>query len=213
MQLLYHCCQVYLGRKKMLKHYLTFPEHKIPPIQNNQSNGLIVNSFLFDELMKAVGSASQTERISMFLTEISNFVSKIRLFKPKILHTEKDSSHPSTEYYVDKNVSKILDLPEGLLQLNDRFADNYQQNNNKFSTYIEETNGPSDQISSLSNLQQQLGYNLNLFPQVNYDQISDNAVEAEALGKSNENDTITDLPHETPILDIPLDLFSFNNIK
>lgn len=197
----------------MLKHYIAFPEHKIPTIQNNQSNGLIVNSFLFDELMKVVGSASQTERISMFLTEISNFVSKISLFKPKILQTEQDSSHPNstlTEYYVDKNASKILDLPEGLLQLNDRaFDDNFQPNNNKFSTYIEETNGPSNQIPSLGNLQQRL----NLFPQVNYDQISDNAVEAEALGKSNENDTITDLSHETPILDIPLDLFSFNNIK
>ncbi|XP_055305101.1 uncharacterized protein LOC129569898 [Sitodiplosis mosellana] len=204
------CKKVYLGRKKMLKHYLAFPEHKIPPIQNNKThtNGHIVNSFLFDELMKAVGSASQTERISMFLAEISNFVSRVRLFKPKILHPEQ----ASTEYYVDKNVSKILDLPEGLLQLNDRaFDDNLQQNNNTFSTYIEETNGPSDQISSLSNLQQQLGYNLNLFPQVNYDQISDNAVEAEVLGKSNE--AITDLSHETPILDIPLDLFSFNNLK
>lgn len=202
----------------MLKHYLAFPDHKIPPTQNNQphTNGLTVNgtnSFLFDELMKAVGGASQTERISMFLAEISNFVNKIHLFKPKILHTEQ-GSHPSTEYYVDKNVSKILDLPEGLLQLNDRaFDDNCQQNNNKFSTYIEETNGSTEQHSSLSNLQQQLGYNLNLFPQVNYDQISDNAVEAEVLGKATENDTITDLPHETPILDIPLDLFSFNSIK
>lgn len=196
----------------MLKHYLSFPDHKIPPIQTNQShtNGQILNSFLFNELMKMVGSASQTERISMFLAEISNFVSKVRLFKPKIL----SGTHPSTEYYIDKNVSKILDLPEGLLQLNDRaFDDNCQQNNNTFSTYIEETNGPSDQMSSLSNLQQQLGYNLNLFPQVNYDHISDNAVEAEVLGKTNDDNPITDLPHETPILDIPLDLFSFNNIK
>lgn len=203
----------------MLKHYLAFPDHKITPPQNNytHTNGLVVNgtnSFLFDELMKAVAGVSQTEQISMFLAEISNFVSKVRLFKPKILHTEQ-GSHPSTEYYVDKNVSTILEMPEGLFHLNDRaFDDNFKQNNNTFSTYIEETNGPpSDQLSSLSNLQQQLGYNLNLFPQVNYDQISDNAVEAEVLGKPNENDNITDLPHETPILDMPLDLFSFNHIK
>lgn len=203
----------------MLKHYLTFPDHKTQdsllhtPSQFH-TNGRMVNgtnSFLFDELMKTVSQSTQTERISIFLAEVSNFVSKIRKFKSKILHTDQ-VSHPSTsEYYLDKNVSKVLDLPEGLHQLNDRaFDDQFQQKNQQFSTYIDER--PTTEILPLSNLQP-LGYNLNLFPQVNYDQISDNAVEAEVLGKSNGNDTISDLPHETPILDIPLDLFSFNGIK
>lgn len=207
----------------MLKHYLTFPDHKTQdslsrtPSQfhtNGLTNG--TNSALFDELMKSVSQSTQTERISIFLAEVSNFVSKVRKFKSKILHTDQ-VSHPSTsEYYLDKNVSKVLDLPEGLHQLNDRafdehFQQNNQQNNNTFSTYIDER--PTADISPLNSNLQPLGYNLNLFPQVNYDQISDNAVEAEALGESNGNDTISDLPHETPILDIPLDLFSFNGIK
>lgn len=207
----------------MIKHYLTFPDHKTQDGLSHtprqfHSNGRMVNgtnSFLFDELMKSLSQSTQTERISIFLAEVSNFVSKVRMFKSNILHTDQ-VLHPSTsEYYLDKNVSKILDLPEGLHQLNDRafdehFQQNNQQNNNTFSTYIDER--PTADISPMSNLQP-LGYNLNLFPQVNYDQISDNAVEAEALGKSNGSDTISDLPHETPILDIPLDLFSFNGIK
>lgn len=213
--------QVYLGRKKMLKHYLMFPDHKTPGQDSHaasqfQTNGLMVNggtnSALFDELMKIVGRAAQSERISIFLAEISNFVSKVHLFKPKILHMEQ-GSHTSTtsEYYIDKNVSKVLDLPEGLLHLNDRaFDDHFQTKNNMFSTYIDEMPATADISTlqpSLANLQP-VGYNLNLFPQVNYDQISDNAVEAEALGKSTVNAT-----PESPILDIPLDLFSFNGIK
>ncbi|XP_031632271.1 uncharacterized protein LOC116346389 [Contarinia nasturtii] len=209
------CKKVYLGRKKLLKHYIAFPDHK-DSIQKSQSqtNGLSngTNSFLFDELMKFVGRASQTERISMFLAEISNFVNTVHLIKPKILQTEQ-GTHPSTEYYVDKNVSKILELPEGLVQLNDKaFDDNVQQNNNTFGPYIKKDQPKClDRPTDISNLQP-LGYNLNLFPQVNevsYDQITDNAVEAE-LGKSSGNDSVGDLTHAT---DIPLDMFSFNNIN
>lgn len=203
----------------MLKHYLTFPDHKTQDSLSHtpsqfHTNGRMVNgtnSFLFDELMKTVSQSTQTERISIFLAEVSNFVSKVRKFKSKLLHTDQVSNPSTSEYYLDKNVSKVLDLPEGLHLLNDRaFDDQFQQKNQQFSTYIDDR--PTADISPLSDLQP-IGYNLNLFPQVNYDQISDNAVEAEVLGKSNGNDTISDLPHETPILDIPLDLFSFNGIK
>lgn len=188
----------------MLKHHSAFPDHKaaFPDIQA-KANVLMMNgtnSFLFDELIRAVGGAAQTERMSVFLTEISNFVNKISLLKSNLL--QLDTNSLATEYYLDKNVSKVLELPEGLLQLNDRaFDDHFQENNSTFSTYIEERK------SSVITPLQPLGYNLNL-PQVNYDQISDNAVEAEALGKSNGG-----LSHESPILDINLDLFSFNGIK
>lgn len=195
-----------------------FPDHKTQMQEishrSNQfhPNGRMANgtnSIVFDELMKIVGRGTQTERISIFLAEISNFVSNVRMLKPKILHSDQ-TPHPSTsEYYLDKNVSKLLDLPEGLHQLNDRaFDEQFQKNNTTFSTYIDDR--PTEDISSVNNLQP-LGYNLNLFPQVNYDQISDNAVEAEALRKTNGNDTINDLPHDSPILNIPLDLFSFND--
>lgn len=191
---------MYLGRKKMIKHFLAYPDHK-KPIQNNQphTNGLETNgtnSVLFDELMKIVSTASQKQRIHMFLAEISNFVNKVRFFKPKLLQTQ--GIYSSTEYYVDKNVSKVLDLTEGLLQLNDRaFDESFQQTNNTFNTF-------SSEVSPLE-------YNLNLFPQGNYDQISDNAVEAEVLGKSNESNTVTELSPETHILDISFRSITSNN--
>lgn len=157
----------------MLKHHLAFPDHKTPvPDISIKPNGLIANgtnSFLFDELINAVNGASQNEQISVFLTEISNFVNKVRLLKPKLL--QQDTNCLTSEYYLDKNVSKILELPEGLLQLNDS---TFQQNNSTFSSYVEERKSPDNTPL----------HHLNL-SQVNYDQISDNAVEAEALGKPN----------------------------
>lgn len=162
----------------MLKHHLAFPEHKSPvPDTPAKTNGLMANgtnSFLFDELINAVNGASQSEQISVFLTEISNFVNKVRLLKPKLL--KQDTNCLTSEYYLDKNVSKILELPEGLLQLNESA---FQQNNSTFSSYVEERKSPD-----ITPLHPPLGFNLNL-SQVNYDQISDNAVEAEALGKPN----------------------------
>lgn len=209
--------QVYLGRKKLLKHYLTFPDHKTP-IQGSlapgqfKTNGLMVNGTnhsLFDELMSIVGRASEPERISIFLAEISNFVGKIRLLKSKMLQMDPDSLASTSEYYLDKNVSKVLDLPEGLLHLNDRaFDNNFKQNNIMFRAYIEDRPSTDVSVQPTVNNIQPVAYNLNLFPQVNYDHITDNAVEAEALGES----TVNAAP-ESPILDIPLDLFSFNGIK
>lgn len=211
---------------------MAFPEHKAPAnrtLMSNQfqTNGGIINggsgigiggggtnSFLFDEMMKLISQTAQTERISIFLAEVSNFVSKLDALKSKIIHSNTMQSHhtSTSEYYLDKNVSKILDMPEGLHQLNDRaFDDNFQT---AFSTYIDDRPVPAMDISSLSHLPlQSLDYNLDHFPLVNYDQISDNAVEAEVLGKSNGTDGISDLQHENPILDISLDLFSFNGIK
>ena len=45
---------------------------------------------------------------------------------------------------------------------------------------------------------------------VDYNHISNNAVEAQALGKSNGIDSMSSLQHESPILNISLDLFPFN---
>ena len=163
---------MYLGRKKLLKHYLVFPEHKAPANQplissQFQTNGGIINgggsnSFLFDELMKLIGQTAQTERISIFLAEVSNFVRQVDALKSKIIHSNLMSHMTSTsEYYLDKNVSKILEMPEGLHQLNDRaFDDNFQTT---FSTYIDDR-PPSVDISSLANLPlQSLDYSLDHF--------------------------------------------------
>lgn len=90
----------------MLKHHLAFPDHKAP-VQETHSNGVMVNgtnSFLFDELMKVVGRASQSDRISTFLAEISNFVSTVRLFKTKILQTEQTPNILASEYYLGNNL-------------------------------------------------------------------------------------------------------------
>lgn len=209
-----------MGRKKLLKHYQAFPGHKVPanrPFISTQfqTNGGCINggggpnSFLFDELMKLIDRTAQTERISIFLAEISHFVSKVDALKTKIVHSNLNSHTTSkSEYYLDKNVSKMLEMEEGLHQLNDRAFDDKVQT--AFSTYIDDRPPSVDISSPLSNLPlQSLGYNLDHFPLVNYDQISDNAVCE--LGKSNGTDGIGDL--QNPILDISLDLFSFNGIK
>lgn len=213
---------MYLGRKKLLKHYQAFPEHNVPvnrPFISSQFqtnggciNGGRSNSFLFDELMKLISQTAQTERISIFLAEISNFVSKVDAFKSKIVHSHLNShtSNSTSEYFIDKNVSKMLEMQEGLHQLNDRAFDDKVQTT--FSTFIDDRTPSLDISSALSSLPlQSLEYNLDHFPLVNYDQISDNAVCE--LGKSNGHDGIGDLQHENPILDISLDLFSFNGIK
>lgn len=202
----------------MLKHFIAYPDHKtssdknflnIQPVNPNQfisddvsMNG--INSFLFDELMKVVGQATRTERISTFLSELSNFICKIRSCKPKLLHPNETTS----EYFLDKYVSKVFDLPVGQIRFDEKaFDEHSQRNDEKFVSFIDER--PVAELAALNNIQQ-LGYGLNLFQQVNYDQISDNAVEAEVLGKIHQH---PDATHETPILDIPLDLFSFNNIE
>lgn len=117
----------------MLKHHLAFPDHKAP-IQEAHTNGVMVsgtNSFLFDELMKVVGRASQSDRISTFLAEISNFVSTVRLFKPKILQTEQASNKLTSEYYLGKHFGSNFQF---ILILNDRnsFAHFDPQNEIKF---------------------------------------------------------------------------------
>lgn len=183
--------QVYLGKKKMLKHHLAFPDHKTPIRETHAPNQLLtpngsmangVNGSLFNDLMRIVGSASQSERISIFLSEISSFVSNVRTVWGK-LHLEQVPHLSTSEYYLDKNVSKVLDLPEGLFHLNiGAFDDYFQQNKAMFRTYVDEP--PIVDIASIADLPQ-IGYNLNLFPQVNYDQITDNAVEAEVLEKTD----------------------------
>lgn len=216
---------MYLGRKKLLKHYVTFPDHKTFDssshtqasnsshfdISETFTNG--AHSILFDELMKLIGQTLPGERVPTFLTEVSNFVYKIRSLKPKLIHSSSSGDHSGPEYYVDRNVARLLNLPEGRTQLDENAFDEHhlQEKEKPFSTFIDER--PINDLSSLSSNLQHLGYNLNLFPPVNYDHISDNAVEAEVLGEIHTNDTINDISHESPILDMNLDLFPFNNIK
>lgn len=125
--------QIYLGRKKLLKHYLNFPDHQCiadkalasqPTIQNHCSNDEPLNglqSFLFDELMKMVGQTAHTERIPRFLAELSNFTSKLRSLKSKLLYT----NGASTEHFIDKYVSKLFDLPEGNMNIDDKAFDEH----------------------------------------------------------------------------------------
>lgn len=72
-----------------------------------------VHSFLFDELMKVVGRSTQVERVPTFLYELSNFLCKVRSFRPKLMHTNGSS----TEHFLDRHVSRLFDLPEGLANL------------------------------------------------------------------------------------------------
>lgn len=216
--------QVYLGRKKLLRHYITFPDHKT--VENNSSHTQTSNSsnfdinepytngghsILFDELMKIVGQSLPGDRVPTFLNEVSNFVYKLKTLKSKLL--QPPTIHqPIAEYYVDKNVSKIMNLPDGQIQLNEKAFDEHsppESIDKTFSTFIDER--PTSNMSSMSSNLQSLGYNLNLFPpEVQYDHISDNAMEAEI----HQNDPIINvMPHDAQMLDMSLDLFSFDNIK
>lgn len=216
--------QVYLGRKKLLRHYITFPDHKTVHnsfhTQTSNSSNCDTNetytngghSLLFDELMKIVGDTLPGDRVPTFLNEVSNFVYKVRTLKSKLVQPSA-IDQPVAEYYVDKNVSKIMNLPDGRIQLNEKAFDEHSPPeivDKPFSTFIDER--PTSNMSSMSSNLQSLGYNLNLFPpeHVQYDHINDNAVEAEI----HPNDPIINvMPHDTPMLDMSLDLFSFDNIK
>lgn len=161
--------------------------------------------------MKIVGQTLPGDRVPTFLNEVSNFVYKLRMLKSKLLQPLA-IDQPIAEYYVDKNVSKIMNLPDGRIQLNEKaFVEHSptESIDKSFSTYIDER--PTSNMSSMSSNLQSLGYNLNLFPpEVQYDHISDNAVEAEI----HQNDPIINaMAHNTPMLDMSLDLFSFDNIK
>lgn len=220
--------QVYLGRKKLLKHYITFPEHKTQEnsfhSQTSNSSQIDLNesftngahSYLFDELMKMVTRVPNGERVPSFLAEVSNFVYKVRSLKSKLLSPKSmDIAEAVTpDFFVDKNVAKVLNIPEGRTQMNEHAFDEHsqeqqQQHDQSFSEFINDVDRPPSNMSSMSSNLQQLGYNLNLFPPVTYDHISDNAVEAEVLEKIHSNvDVINDMTHESQILD----LFSFNNL-
>lgn len=211
--------QIYLGRKKLLKHYFNFPDHRTTNDDGFQStrvnqisiaesppniNG--IHSFLFDELMKVVGQTSQMERIPTFLYEVSNFLCKLRSFKSKLMHT----NGTTTEHFLDKHVSKLFDVPEGLVNLDTEAFDEHSHNNtNMLLDRFTESQAANDLSAAIANLTD-LDYGLNLFNPVGYDQISHNSIEAEVLAKLNEGPVTT---QNTPILDIPMDLFSFDNIK
>lgn len=212
-----------MGRKKLLRHYNTFPDHKtVDNSSHNQtsnSSNFDINepytngghSILFDELMKIVSQTSPGDRVPTFLNEVSNLVYKLRTLKSKLLQPSA-IDQPIAEYYVDKNVSKIMNIPDGRTQLNEKAFDEHSSPeimNKPFSTFIDER--PTSNMSSMSSNLQSLGYNLNLFPpEVQYDHISDNAVEAEI----HQNDPIINaMPIDTPMLDMSLDLFSFDNLK
>lgn len=210
----------------MQKHHLAFPNHKTPTRENSQhtqtsnfvpfnSHEILMNganSFLFDELMKMVNQTAQSKRVSTFLTELSNFLYKVKTLKSKLLDTKSPASAIS-EYYMDKGVCNVFDMIEGNIQLNDNAFDSEFELNEKIFSSIMNEQAVVNDLSSLTSHLPSLEYNLNLFPQVNYDQITDNAVEAEALEKVHSKETISEIPPPSPMLDIPLDLFSFNNLK
>lgn len=206
-----------------MRHYITFPDHKTVDnsshTQTSNSSNFDINepytngghSIIFDELMKIVGRTNVGTRVPTFLNEVSNFVCKLRMLTTQLLQPSANDQ-PIAEYYVDKNVSKIMNLPNGRTQLNEKAFDEHSPSeiiDKSFSTFIDER--PTSNMSSMSSNLQSLGYNLNLFPpEVQYDHISDNAVEAQI----HQNDPIINvMPHDAPMLDMSLDLFSFNNIK
>lgn len=196
----------------MLSHLKAFPDHKMPfDHRPAESNGLAnggdatpspTNSILFNELTRSLSTISQNERCKYLLDELSNFVTHLNVFKNSLLPTCISENVDQQPHYVDKNVSLLLGIQEGSYDLNERVLEHYQCQTEQKSSAAFEVNLPS--VVSI----QPSKYDLVPINEVNYDQITDNAMEAVSLDKilSKDSDVIV----TSPILDISLDMFQFN---
>lgn len=209
------CGKIFLG-KRMLKHFLTHPDHKIE--STNASEKMDIYSFL----VQKVKNSLESEKTEVFLNEISNFVAKLQHLSSRLIHNTTGMN------FVNQNSSKVLGIPEGYYSLDI---------NALFSTAdhsIPEPELSEFKYNSLSNISLNLSSD-NIIPQSeesllktvddlvkegikkldNFDHhaITDNAVEAEVIMKSSENgvdgnDSI--LPPPPPsLMDLSLDVDMF----
>lgn len=120
--------QVYLGRRKVMKHLKAFPEHDmpiptkqkkitlpkkkkppippIPPIPPPYQS----SDRLFDVLIQKIKHAPIDEKSHILFREISDFVEKLEAIRSQLLCD--DNTHSSVEY-LDKHCSKIFGTQEG----------------------------------------------------------------------------------------------------
>lgn len=202
--------QIYLSKKKMLSHLKSFPDHEMPfdhrtAASNGHTNGITkpspTNSFLFNELTRSLSTVSANERCKYLLDELSNFAIHLKVLKNSLLPPcIGDNVDLRQSHYVDKSAGQLLGIQEGNYNLNECILEHYRCQAEQKSSTIFETTLPS--VVSI----QPSKYDLVPINEVNYDQITDNAMEALDNILSKDADVVV----TSPILDISLDMFQFN---
>lgn len=195
----------------MLSHLIAFPDHKMPfdhpsvisnGVANDVSTPSPTNSFLFNELTRSLSTLKRDERCKYLLDELSNFVTHLNVLKDSLLPSCISENVHHRPYYIEKNVGQLLGIQEGNYNVNESVIEHYQCQMEQKSLAIFEANLPT--VVSI----QPSKYDLVPINEVNYDQITDNAMEAVSLDKIlNKDSNVVD---SSPILDISLDLFQFN---
>lgn len=203
--------QIYLGKKKMLSHLKAFPDHKMPfdiasVVSNGFANGLPTsptNSLLFNELTRSLSNVMRNERCKYLLDELSNFAMQINVLKGSLLPSCTSEYVDHRPHYVDKNVGQLLGIQEGNYNLNESVLEHFQcQMQQKISSPFNAIGSTLPSVVSI----QPSNYDLVPINEVNFDQITDNAMEAVSLDKILIKDS--DVTVTSPILDISL--FRFN---
>lgn len=198
--------QIYLSKKKMLSHLNAFPGHRPSNgLSNGLSNPSPTNSFLFNELTRSLSTVARNDRCKYLLGELSNFVTHLNVLKESLLPPCMDANVDQRPHYVDKNISQLFGIQEGNYNLNESVLEHYQcQMEQRSSTPFDGIEASLPSVVSM----QPSKYDLVPINEVNYDQITDNAMEAVSLDKILSKDS--DVVVSSPILDISLDMFQFN---
>ncbi|KAL5276014.1 ZNF839 family protein [Megaselia abdita] len=203
------CGKIFLG-KRMLKHFLAHPDHKINPTSPPQKTD--VYSFLVDKVRNSL----ENERTEVFLNEISNFVTKLQDLSSRLIH------NTSGMHFVNQNSSKVLGIPEGCysLDINALFSTDvvsepelpeYNSLSN-ISLNLSSDHIPQSEESLLKTVDDLVKEGIKKLDNFDHHSITDNAVEAEVIMKSSkETDTSNStLPPPHPsLMDLSLDVDMF----
>lgn len=199
----------------MLKHLEDFPDHKDNLKDNYKSSSQRIHkrnithtthsydnscdSFLFDKLLKEVYKTNINERSAYFLSQLTNFVTKMRFFKESLLANDNSNENLNSRVnYVNRHVCNLLDIPEGNHYFNESAFDEPKV----IRKVLDQTKEIQPDL-----LVPASDYSMPCITEVNYDHISDNAVEAGTLASIVCKEPAT----SPPLLDISLELFQFNS--
>lgn len=204
------CGKIFLG-KRMLKHYLAHPDHKVQLISPLQEMDL------YSYLVNKVKSSLENERTDVFLNEISNFVTKLQDLSSRLIH------NTTGMHFVNQNSSKVLGIPEGFysLDINALFSTDTIIPGPELPEYNSlsniSLNLSSDNIiqqseeSLLKTVDDLVKEGIKKLDNFDHHAITDNAVEAEVIMKSSKDETDgSTLPPPPPsLMDLSLDVDMF----
>lgn len=123
-----HCLQPHRGAKKLSQHYEEFPDHK-PQTQikrheateqlfNCNDGHTLSHVDLFDCLIKIVDSTLAESRAATFITQVDLLIKKLKNLMPSMVGSKADDESKESKCIINKDVSKILDMPPGEYNLN-----------------------------------------------------------------------------------------------